>query len=386
MTTKKLFIILTLCLQVVLLWAQTPKSITVSQGESFTDHLALENDSKDMDLMVKFVFNEEKNTLTVSLISYRTLFVFWDNTYYKEAIRRRWIRPDRLPYVVSTNKDDRFRITKDFHRTLHKPRKKHVFRKWVETDGLQPVVTELKMVNDFIEQTFDIQGRRSNVTVRLRDLMLMDEKKHKGNSRYFEITYGKDLNIEYRVTIQRNPCFGMDEEITAANNALEAIRKSYAAFSKRYAGDKVSNDDAMAAFRELKGTLTAQFPKNNEISTCPDIQQARNNYNLLVDSIQQINVTVEATPDDALVAIGGAEGQALNAKRILSNVRLLDNLISRWLVSHDETERDDLIEQCHNIIKETSIMVRSCQKQTSEERKAINLFREAEQYFNRTCR
>ena len=38
--------------------AQIVKTITVAQGKSYTDHISLKPDSKDMDLMVKFVFSE----------------------------------------------------------------------------------------------------------------------------------------------------------------------------------------------------------------------------------------------------------------------------------------------------------------------------------------
>ena len=40
--------------------AETVKDITVSGKEPFTDHLSLASDSKDMDVMVKFVFDEAK--------------------------------------------------------------------------------------------------------------------------------------------------------------------------------------------------------------------------------------------------------------------------------------------------------------------------------------
>lgn len=384
--TKKLLIIVAMCIQTVMLQAQTAKNITVSNEESFTDHLTLKKDSKDMDLMVKFVFNEDMNTLTVSIISYRMLFVFWDNTRYKDAIKHRWIHPNKLPYIVNSNPSDRFRLTKGYRKTLPKPYRRHIFTKWVEVEGLQPADQELKMVNDYIEQTFNIQGKRTSVTITLRDLMLMDHAKHKGSSRHYEIPYGKDLNVKYQVLIQRNPCYGLDEEISAAKNSLNAIKKSFASFYNKYGSGKVSDEAAMKNFTDLKGTLAAQFPKNSESSSCPDIQQARDEYNLLADSIQHCTVTMDASNADPLAAIGGEEGRALDAKFILSNARLLDNTIARWLVSQDAIERDDLATQCRNIIKDTSVMIGNGHGQTPEEQNAISLFRKAEQYFNNVCK
>lgn len=69
----------------------------MAQGKSYTDHISLKPDSKDMDLMVKFVFSEDKNTLTVTLISYRSLFVFWDNVHFYPLIKGRKLRPAQLP-------------------------------------------------------------------------------------------------------------------------------------------------------------------------------------------------------------------------------------------------------------------------------------------------
>ena len=55
-----------------------------------------------------------------------------------------------------------------------------MFKKWCGYDGLQPIDQELQMVNDFIQQKFNVQGKRDMVTIQLRDLMLMDLVKQKG--------------------------------------------------------------------------------------------------------------------------------------------------------------------------------------------------------------
>ena len=178
----------------------------------------------------------------------------------------------------------------------------------------------------------------------------------------------------------------MDEEISAANNALNAIQKSFTSFNNKYGTGKVSDEAAMKNFTDLKNTLIAQYPKNSEISTCPDIQRARDQYNLLADSIQHCQITIENSNSDPLAAIGGEAGRALDAKCILSNARMLDNTIARWLVSKDSIERDDLATQCRNIIKDTSVMIGNSHGQTPEEQNAISLFRKAEQYFNKICK
>ena len=115
-------------------------------------------------------------------------------------------------------------------------------------------------------------------------------------------------------------------------------------------------------------------------------QGARYHYNQLVDSIQNTTVTLQATASDALEAIGGTDGHNINAKNILANARMLDNTISRWLISRDEAERSDLDEQCRNIIKDTTVMIGNNLGQTPEEQNAIMLFRKAVNYYKKTCK
>ena len=95
---QQLFLLLLIgCLSMLCMhsWAQSVKEITVSQGVPFTDHISLKDDTKDMDLMAKFVFDEKTNTLSVSLISYRDLFVFQTDTPYGQAIKGRKMKPEK---------------------------------------------------------------------------------------------------------------------------------------------------------------------------------------------------------------------------------------------------------------------------------------------------
>lgn len=364
----------------------TAKAITVAQDEPYTDHITLTNDVKDRDLMVKFVFNEEANTLTVSLISYRRLFVFWDDTRYKGIFSGSGkLHVDKLSYVITSNPKDRFRLGKTYRKSLTKPRKKHIFKKWIDYEGLQPVEKERNMVNDFIEQTFDIQNKRNNVVVKLRDILLMDQTKQKGDSRYYELSYGRNLDTDYQVTIQRNPCFGKDEELATANKNLTGITTSYKSFKKKYGKGKVTSEESLKLFKEMKSVLTTQFAKNTDVSTCADIQKLRDQYNLIVDSINNMKVKID-TPTEATAAIMGAKGRAMNTKVVLSNARQIDQYVARWLRSNDEMEREDLRNQCLSIIKDTSLIITSGGAQTAEERNAINIFRQAERYFNKSCK
>lgn len=386
MKDKKLFIIMLVLMQTIILRAQTTKIITLSSETSYTEQLSLKNDDKDMDITVILDFNEEKNTLTVSINASKMIFVFWDDTPYKTTVHHRWLRPEKLTYVVSTHPQDRFRFVKEPRHKYFRPHKNYIFKTWAKAEGMQPVETEKKMVNEYLEQVYNINAKDTVVSIRLRDILLMTEGPQKGMRHDYNFIYGKDLNTKYQITLKRNPCFGQEEEIKIAQNNLDNIRKSYTIFHKKYGRGMVTSQEELNAFNDLRETLLAKYTKENSPSTCPDIQQARNHYNELIDSIQTITVTLQASATDALEVIGGAEGYAINARSILANARLLDNTISQWLITRDDAERSDLDEQCSNIIKDTNVMIGNSSGHTPEEQNAIILFRKAVNYYKKTCK
>ena len=72
-------------------------------------------------------------------------------------------------------------------------------------------------------------------------------------------------------------------------------------------------------------------------------------------------------------------------KLLYTQTRQLDKSIARWLVSTDELERSDLVEQCQDIVKDMTAMIRSHRVTTKEEQRAVQAFRQAEEYFKKTC-
>lgn len=370
------------CTVAVSLTAQTVKTIGVGQDAPYTDHVALLDDSRDMDLMVKFVFNEAENQLTVSLISYRSLFVFREDTRYKMAVKCKKLRPERFPYLVEAEDGTKFKLTKDFRRSIPKPRKSYVFRRWVEYDGLQPAPMEYKMVNDFIEQTFDIVGKRDNVTLTLRDILVMEQKK---KARY-EVFFKRDLDTRYQIQLLRNPCLGLEEEIAAAVNARDAVAKAYGTLSKQYGRGYVVSQEAFALYHQMKDLLMKQYEPLTAISPCPDIQEARDAYNLYVDSIARFRCVLrEESPVVILEDDGEMTSGEFDAQNVLSVARQIDNMVSRWMVSNDAVERHDLVRRCSELVQKTSVMIGNRRVRSAEHQRAIDLFRSAEKFFEKTC-
>lgn len=381
MDMKNIILTLLGCLLALGLQAQTVRTITVAQGQSYTDHLSLKVDSKDMDMMVKFVFDEDANQLSVSLISYRTIFVFWDRVRLKPLVKGRRIRPDQLPYVAAYDPKDKFKITRLFKSTVPKPRKTFYFQRWMDYDGLQPVPQEYNMVNDYITQTFDILNKRNLVTFTLHDIFLMDKTEKKKYNLY-EIPFGRDVNIEYQITIQRNPCLNFGDEIASAQKALEGLTGSFKTLKKNYDGGRALSAEALKAFEDLKANLLDQYPPKTGTSPCPDLTSVWGEYNQYIDSVKSIRCVLAKDTGGG----GDISVSTDNGKVILLKSRQLDRLVSRWLISKDETERRDLVRSAQGLVDEVNGIIGDSQGQSPAQKQAITMFRAAERYFNRTCK
>lgn len=356
--------------------AQNAKDIRISQDRSFTDHIALKQDSRDMDLIAKFVFNEMENTLSVSLMSYRNLFVFQDDMRYKQVIRRSKIRPDRFPYVVEYDAEAKYKVTKEFKELIPGSKKKHVFRRWIAYEGLQPQPTDYKMLNDYIEQKFDILNKDTLVTVSLKDVLVMEASPDK--KKRFDFLYFTDLNREYKVHIVRNPCLGLDEDIATLQATADNIRTSYETLKERYVAQETNEPEALALLAEMQGMLSEQFPPKKQESGCPDMRRYTEAYNCYVDSIQRLASFKFAFE-------GKIDALPTDAEHILGVARIIDNNVASWLVSLDVVEKEDLKARSQKLIDEMHEMIDGEWEVTEEQAIAISVFRKAENYFKKTC-
>jgi hypothetical protein len=380
---KKIYGLLLSCLVLQGLSAQTVRNITVSQDTAYTDHISLEVDSRDKDIMVKFVFDEAANTLTVNLISYRTMFVFREDVRFKPTIKGRTLRPDQLPYVVTFDPSEKYTISKLFKSTVPRPRKKYVFKRWVDYEGLQPAPQEYAMVNDYVSQTFDILGKRNQVKVTLRDIMLMDDISKHPNKKRYEISYGRDMFREYNIQILRNPCFGLDEDMAAAKKAEEAVKNAYASIKGKFGKGEVGSQEILASFKDMQAMLLTQYPAKELKSDCPDFQNIWDSYNAYVDSIASMRCVIAATSVNGGITVGQ---EGVSAKLLHNRARQIDAMVTRWLISNDPIERRDIVKQCDFIIQGVKeLLTKQGGARTSEQLRALEVFREAEQYYRLKC-
>ena len=367
-----------LFLAAVPLRAQTVKAVAVSSQASYTDHISLSEDSRDMDIMVKFVFDEPKNVLTVSVLSYRSLFVFREAARYKTVVRHNRLRPDRLPYVAEADHGVRFKLSRALRKAIPRPRNEYVFKRWIEYDGLQPVPTDYKMVNDYIEQSFDIVQKRNTVGIVIRDIYLLEP-----DGKNYELLRGRDLNAQYVVRILRSPCFGQEEEIAAATQLAADAKQAWEGFHKTYGSGEVGSKEALATFEQTRQLLLTQFPPRQSTSQCPDVLDALGQYKQYVDSIGALTCTVKAPEAGGVDELGNSK--TADSKLLYSQARQLDKAVARWLVSKDELEKADLVKQCRDIIQDMNAYLQGHPAVDAEQQKAVRVYRQAESYFKKTC-
>lgn len=374
-----IFVLTAVCLSARPVAAQSVKTVTVSDGKSYTDHIALAEDSRDTDVMVKFIFDEKNNSLTVSVLSYRRLFVFREAARYSQIIRCRRLLPEHLPYVAFFVKSDHYSLSKALKKSIPAPRSEYVFRRWLEYDGLQPVPTDYKMVNDYIEQEFNIQGKRTSVTVTLRDIYLLDSDEK--NANHYILSLGRDLNRKYQVNIVRNPCLGMQDEIASATQSADAVKKAFETLRQTCPRGEVSTEEAFKSFQDMQKTLLFLYSAKDEQVDCPDLAKVIHRYNTYVDSLGRLSCKL-AKPEDA----AWTDTLPLDTKLLYTQTRQLDNAVARWLVSKDELEKRDLIAQCQDIITDVTAMIRQHKVTTPEEIKAVQAYTQAERFFRKTCK
>lgn len=355
----------------LLLFSQTVRQVNLSNHESFTDNIALAADSKDMDVMVKLQFDESHNQLVVSLLSYRLLLVFHEDVRYGSVVKHRCLRPERLPYVVTTDPMLRIHFDRSFRRQMDRPHRKQILSRWASYEGLQPVPQAHQIVNDFIEQRFDVIGQETtDVTFSLRDVCVMN-RDERNKSRY-NLVHRHNINIDYRIRLHRDPCRGRESEIEMARSFLESIRSGIHVFRQRFPSNHVQTEEQAIEFRQMKDVLINQFARHDSFSTCPEVQQLWDSYNTSVDSIASFICHLQEQYQHS--------AKGVDVELLYSKARQIDYLVTRWLNSNDAVEQRDIHLRCLSLAKSVKDLVATEGLVSEEQRKAYQVFTQAIQY------
>ena len=234
------------------------------------------------------------------------------------------------------------------------------------------------MVNDYIEQKFDIQGQKDSlVTVSLRDVLIMEQPKPE--KKHYALIYMTDIHQKYEIIIERDPCFGNEEKIETTNKLVENIKTAYSSFYSQY--EKVSSEEGFKVLKEMKELLVEQYPLIQEKSLCPQIQNKIDTYNSYVDSIKQVECT-----DSSVKGINIDIPLQMSADEILGVARNIDSSVAQWLLTTDNIEKKDLVLYCQGLIEQVSAEIKTATSFTDEQSSAITIFQNAERYFEEICK
>jgi hypothetical protein len=356
--------------------AQDQKTVTVAYGKSYAESISLKQDARDMDMILKIIFDEPSNSLTVSLMSYRNLFVFQDQVRYRQVVRRSRLKPDLFPYVLSSDPETSYKLTGELKDQMPGCNKKFVFNRWLEYEGLRPQPTDYKMVNDYIEQKFDIVDMDTVAFISLHDVLVMEPSQKKKNR--YDMLYLARLDRKYRIRIERNPCLGKSEDIEAARASAEAIRIGYENLYQRYMSEERRTEESIQVLGEMRDLLEQQFPRRTDTHSCPVIMEYISEYNGYVDSIEYLKDIHLAIKNERLA-------MPLPAERIMSIAKIIDRNVMRWILSADNVEKEDLITRCQTLLDEVNQYLDMDVTLSEEQQRAVDVFVKAERYFEATC-
>lgn len=359
--------------------AQVQSRITVSGTEPASSCISLAKNSNDTDIIVKFTFDEQANTLKVSLISYRTLFVFNEYVRYSRIFCCGVLKPQRLPYEVKVPSGGKFKSTPEFRKSIRqysglKNCHKYVFSRWISYEGLRPVPAEYSMLNDRIEQTFDIIGQRSDVKVILKDISILDPDGKEGHYRF---VLDRNVNRSFDITILRDPCFGREKDIEAASAALANVSASLDSLKAVYGDGIAPNEKIYGIFNGMKAVVTNQFAKADTTVECECLKESYVKYNAVVDSISALDYRMPESVQEA--------PQGVDAERMLVWVRTIDVAVGKWLGSTDPVEKHDLEQTCKSILSEADAEIKANGIINAEQQDAYKMLKKAEIYYKTTC-
>ena len=356
--------------------ARQEDSISVAYGQPYTETISLNQDTMEMDVLLRIVFDEPSNALTISLEACHKLFVFQTPVKYRQVVRWSKLKPQLFPYVISSKPGTSYKLTRKLKAQMPGCNKKFVFNRWLEYEGLRPQPTDNKMVNDYIEQKFDIVNMDTVVFISLHDVLVM-EPSHRKRNRY-NMLYLSRLDRKYRIRIERNPCWGKSKDIESARASAEAIRIGYKNLHERYTSEEGMSVESMQFLEEMRNLLKEQFPRRTDTHSCPIMMKYIKEYNDYVDSIHCLkgnNTTNKSVRPN----------MPLSAERIMAIAKMIDRNVMRWIVSADNVEKEDLITRCRTLLDEVNQHLRMNVTLTEEQQKAITVFIKAEKYFETTC-
>lgn len=344
-------------------------NVELRGGESFADHVSFMAGDKQVEVLLKMLFDEDENTLTVSALSYYDLFGFESDVRCGAVVKFWKFHYEQLPYVVESAEGVVYKIADSFKESL-KPKAKHtVFQSWIKAKGASFQMGKYQMVNDYLERVYSVDEEATQVEIFINDLFVMEavggrlSKKSK-----YRIVSKNDLNLAYNVELRRDPCRGEQENIDSSEENLQKIKHSYERLSSMQATRKDnSSQDSLNMFNNIKAGMMEQYVKSKMHSACPLVMQNVEQFNKYVDSLSFVEAYYVAPQLDAKVFYDAAQS--------------LDRYTTHWSLSAEYLEQADLVIQAKRVIARTGALLQTKYSVNGELENAIELYRRAEANF-----
>lgn len=385
-----------------LAWAQTQRSLTLLPDSVQTDSLILMAEGNESDLAIAFTFDQAQNILTVNLQSEQQLFVFRHETQYGNIIKRatmglgtRQLNPFKLTYPVVSPDKAKYRVSLSIKHQLS-PRGKritHLFPSWVEVRGAQPIKAKYAMVSDTVMQQFKVDPSVSQLSLTLHDVMtIAKDPDRPSKPNRFVIDNRRDFNIQYQITLKRDPCFGMEAQQAQADTLYHTLAEALHSLHEAYPTGEAKTVETLDEFHTTRNSLLLKYTFHNDSTiVCPDLKETWDNYNQLVTQLMNLKCTLSA---DVLKLAGSAEyvdaidGRVhnLDLTAIMFKARQIDQLVAMWKMSTDRKQRIAIVQQCDRIVREAEDLCVGRIAYNDQQKAAIETIRKAIDYFNKTCK
>lgn len=367
----------------------TLKSCILHNHEVYSETLRLAPDTTEHDLTLTFSLDSSCSTLTVSISSKKNeLFVFYRDVTYGDVFSCcRKLKTEKLPYKVSADPSVKFRMAKKLYKTLPGKRRKYQFHQWIQYENMELIPTAFLMMSDTITQKFKLDANTTKASITLRDIFVLE---HNGATpsqwNKMQIVTRKDFNTQYTIEIKNDPCYGEDSLIQSITSAHSQLSTLLTQLIVSFPDGKTTSTDLLEYFHNQRSTILRQYPKRAINTSCPELQNRLDQYNRCVDSILGLQCHLSVEAKESIVAIQTAASKRIDPNDILFKARKIDELVALMQLAKTSSERINYKQQCEKIIKETNNQIVGKAISNDEERRALEVFQQASNYFRKNCK
>lgn len=369
--------------------ALAQKEIIVSETEPYMEWLGGKPDVNSYDMRLYVGFNEDANTLTVSLSSMNAeLFGFKHNIIYGNVFHgNRKLGFEKLPYKVELDPSTSLQLSKGLKRQIKPNAKMHNFQPWLEYDGMDAQKSSETFPSDSLVQTFRLEPSAQRVTIRLKDCFATERKGSSGKQwNKFSINYYKNLDAEYVIFIQRDPCRKSAAQIDSVVAMHRILSIAHDQLCASFPEGTAKSLQELETFQELRNDLLKSFSKMSANTSCSKLARAINEYNACVDSVLNMTCIIPEEYKSEIVTMIGTNVERIDADGLLYCSRMIDELVAEWLMEENRTAKLSIIQQCNKIIDNGTAMAIGRRVVTDADRKALEVFAQAKEHFRRTCK